>query len=109
MLRWPLADGEDCYVADVGQGAWEEVNLLERGGNSAWRVARGRHTARARVFDCGPNDNDTGPVINARQSLVYPASSKNPAERSLHHRDRGRTVTSAGPVPRRKQSVSKSR
>nr|WP_225307729.1 MULTISPECIES: TrmB family transcriptional regulator sugar-binding domain-containing protein [unclassified Haloarcula] len=42
-------------------------------------------TARARVISTADRTETTisGPVINARQSLVYPASSKNPAERSL--------------------------
>ncbi|MDQ2072092.1 TrmB family transcriptional regulator sugar-binding domain-containing protein [Haloarcula sp. H-GB4] len=42
-------------------------------------------TARARVLSTPDRTETTisGPVINARQSLVYPASSKNPAERSL--------------------------
>ncbi len=51
-------------------------------------------TARARVVSTTDRTETTisGPVINVRQSVVYPASSKNPAERSL-------TIeTDAGPV-----------
>ena len=51
-------------------------------------------TARARVVSTTDRTETTvsGPVINVRQSIVYPASSKNPAERSL-------TIeTDAGPV-----------
>jgi glucose/arabinose dehydrogenase len=31
------------YVADVGQGAWEEIDIVTRGGNYGWRVAEGNH------------------------------------------------------------------
>ena len=31
------------YVADVGQGAWEEVDIITRGGNYGWRVFEGNH------------------------------------------------------------------
>jgi len=51
-------------------------------------------TARARVVSTTDRTETTisGPVINVRQSIVYPASSKNPAERSL-------TIeTDSGPV-----------
>ena len=41
---WGIAfDGEDCYLADVGQNAYEEVNLVERGGNYGWNVTEGTH------------------------------------------------------------------
>jgi glucose/arabinose dehydrogenase len=31
------------FLADVGQGNWEEVNLVERGGNYGWRIMEGAH------------------------------------------------------------------
>jgi uncharacterized repeat protein (TIGR03806 family) len=31
------------YLADVGQGAWEEVNLVRRGGNYGWNYREGLH------------------------------------------------------------------
>lgn len=36
-------DGEDLYVADVGQRRFESVNLVERGGNYGWNVREGTH------------------------------------------------------------------
>jgi len=34
------------FAADVGQGEWEEVNIIEKGGNYGWRILEGN-----RAFD----------------------------------------------------------
>jgi glucose/arabinose dehydrogenase len=41
---WRLAfDGDDLYAGDVGQSRFEEVDLIERGGNYGWNVTEGTH------------------------------------------------------------------
>jgi glucose/arabinose dehydrogenase len=41
---WGISfDGGDCYVADVGQSSFEEVNRVENGGNYGWNVREGTH------------------------------------------------------------------
>ena len=45
--RFSFDDGPggsgDLFVADVGQGVYEEVNIVENGGNYGWRVREGQH------------------------------------------------------------------
>lgn len=41
---WRLSfDRGNLFVADVGQSAYEEVSLVERGGNYGWNVKEGAH------------------------------------------------------------------
>jgi len=42
--RWSFdrANG-DLWLGDVGQGVWEEVDFVERGGNYGWRCREGAH------------------------------------------------------------------
>ena len=62
---WRLSFGPDgrLFVADVGQSAYEEVNVVERGGNYGWNVREG--TGCFRADDC-PTEAPGG------ESLVDP-------------------------------------
>ncbi len=42
--RWSFDSATDAlWVGDVGQNAWEEVDIVERGGNYGWRCREGAH------------------------------------------------------------------
>jgi glucose/arabinose dehydrogenase len=42
--RWSFERGTGVlYCADVGQGAWEEIDTITLGGNYGWRVYEGNH------------------------------------------------------------------
>ena len=43
----------DLWVGDVGQNSFEEVNLIERGGNYGWNTLEGRHCYSPKA-DCDP-------------------------------------------------------
>jgi glucose/arabinose dehydrogenase len=65
---WRLSfDGEDCYVGDVGQNSYEEVSLVERGGNYGWNVREGTHCFRA--SEC-PDSTPTD--VRGGEELVDP-------------------------------------
>lgn len=61
------------YVGDVGQGSWEEIDIITRGGNYGWRIMEGNHCNPA--FNGGVCTPPTGhiPPI-AEYSSASPSS-----------------------------------
>ena len=65
---WRMAfDGRDLYVGDVGQSAYEEVDMVTPGGNYGWNVKEGTHCYGAN--DC---PDETPPDVRGGEPLVDP-------------------------------------
>jgi glucose/arabinose dehydrogenase len=60
-------DGEELFVGDVGQGRFEEVDLVEKGGNYGWNVTEGRH-----CFEASDCPDRTPEDVRGGEPLVDP-------------------------------------
>lgn len=76
---WRMSfDGSDLYVADVGSALYEEINLVENGGNYGWPVKEGPacielENAQGQPIAC-PDETSSGVRVDSLLDLViqYP-------------------------------------
>ncbi len=61
-------DSGELWLADVGQSAWEEVNIVDRGGNYGWRCREGANDT-INASDCDGGDSLIDPVTEYSHSL----------------------------------------
>lgn len=61
------------WAGDVGQGVWEEINIIEKGGNYGWNIREAKHWFR-------PDGNDT-----KSDSMIDPIWE--------YHHDVGKSIT----------------
>lgn len=59
-MSFDTKDGHRLFVGDAGQGRWEEVSIVERGGNYGWNVREGTH-----CFDAESNTVEPESCPNA--------------------------------------------
>ncbi|WP_324661967.1 PQQ-dependent sugar dehydrogenase [Haloarcula sediminis] len=61
---WRFSFGPDgrLFVADVGQASYEEINVVERGGNYGWNVREGAHCFRSE--ECPTTGPDGDPLVD---------------------------------------------
>ncbi len=57
------------WAADVGQDTWEEIDIIEKGGNYGWRIMEGLHCFNP-PFDCETTGLTT-PIWEYDHSLGY--------------------------------------
>src|SRR5690554_4203432 len=55
------------WCADVGQGQWEEIDIIENGKNYGWRCYEGKHAYN--TSGCGPMSNYEFPIWEYSHSL----------------------------------------
>jgi uncharacterized repeat protein (TIGR03806 family) len=65
--RWSFdRQTSELWVADVGQGAWEEVDRVALGGNYGWRCREGAHAYNG---TCGPATSLIDPLAEYDHTL----------------------------------------
>jgi uncharacterized repeat protein (TIGR03806 family) len=57
------------WLGDVGQGSWEEVDIIVNGGNYGWRCYEGTHAYN--TTGCGPTSDYIMPVAEYGRSEGY--------------------------------------
>ena len=72
----------DLWVGDVGQNNWEEIDIVENGGNYGWNLMEGNHCYSPSI-NCDPSnllerpiwEYDHGKGISITGGFVYRGSS----------------------------------
>lgn len=75
--RWSFDRGgtNQLWAADVGQGTWEEVSVITRGGNFGWRAYEGLNCTGLNPEMCTGGAN---PIVHILPVLQYSSASPNP-------------------------------
>jgi glucose/arabinose dehydrogenase len=68
-FSFDMAGDHALYVGDAGQEMWEEVSIVEKGGNYGWNVKEGAHCFDAEnpetpPADCPETDPEGDPLID---------------------------------------------
>jgi hypothetical protein len=68
-ISFDRAGSRELYAADVGQDAFEEVNIITRGGNYGWRIKEGFHCfnladTRKPLVDCPDKGANGDPLLD---------------------------------------------
>jgi glucose/arabinose dehydrogenase len=74
-------DGGDLFAGDAGQGLWEEVSLVVRGGNYGWNVKEGTHCFDAENAAVSPATCPSAAPggVPLRDPVIEYANARNPA------------------------------
>ena len=83
-MSFDMKGGRRLFVGDAGQGLWEEVSIVERGGNYGWNVREGTHcfdaeNNRVSPPNCPRAEQDPSPHAGTplRNPIIEYANSSN--------------------------------
>ena len=68
-FSFDMSATNDLYVGDAGQNLWEEISVVEKGGNYGWNVKEGTHCFNA---GDGPDPVDCPDVDVSGNKLIDP-------------------------------------